>query len=377
MMVGLLKRGAPFATSPGRPLLRSATFVLAAVSVLAGLSGPALAQSCNALRAELARLQSGASAGAAREAARYERAWREQAAVLGRTRDEARRAGCFGGGFLFFRTRPEPVCRTLVPRLEQMEANLVRLERLYQHHAYAGADARRMELIRSILERGACSDRGGLFARLFGRGDPHDPYDERITRLPGYGGYWRDDGGLYRTLCVRTCDGYYFPISFSTTAARFAADRQICQAMCPGMEVDLYYHPDPTSDPENMMSVAGRPYSELPNAFRYRKELDTACSCGKPQGQQLALAQDGLAAAEAALVRRADAGPAAAPLPRPRGAPAEDPETLANRTGGYVPRSGRAGAAVAGGTGGPVRIVGPAYWGNRQVDDVLIAPLPN
>jgi hypothetical protein len=376
MIVGRSTRGAQFAGAAARWLARGAALVLAA-----GLAGPALAQSCNALRAELARLQSGAAAGDAQQAARYDRAFREQAAVLARTRDEARRANCYGGGFMLFRSRPEPVCRSLVLRLRQMEDNLVRLQALRDRHARGAGDVRRMEQIRSILERGACSDGDGFFARLFG---PGEPLDEEIRRTPGYGGYGgygaygRESGALYRTLCVRSCDGDYFPISFSTTSARFATDRQICQQLCPGTAVELYYHPDPTADAETFMSVAGQPYTQLANAFRYRKELDPACSCGTPQGQQLALNTGGLSAAEEALGQtETEAANAAAPLPRAREAPAQDPETLANRTGGYGGRSARPGTPVAG-TGGPsVRIVGPAYWGNRLADDVLIAPLPN
>ena len=30
----------------------------------------------------------------------------------------------------------------------------------------------------------------------------------------------REVAGTYRTMCVRLCDGYYFPISFTTTRER-------------------------------------------------------------------------------------------------------------------------------------------------------------
>ncbi len=59
--------------------------------------------------------------------------------------------------------------------------------------------------------------------------------------------------GTYRTLCVRTCDGFYFPISFSTTSDRFPADAQTCQSMCPGAEATLFYYPNPGGGPENMV----------------------------------------------------------------------------------------------------------------------------
>jgi hypothetical protein len=72
--------------------------------------------------------------------------------------------------------------------------------------------------------------------------------------------------GTYRTLCVRTCDGYYFPISFSTTSDHLPEDARSCEALCPGAEARLFYHPNPGGGPENMISVTGEPYSSLANA---------------------------------------------------------------------------------------------------------------
>jgi hypothetical protein len=83
-------------------------------------------------------------------------------------------------------------------------------------------------------------------------------------------------------LCVRTCDGYYWPISFSTSASRFADDERVCQRMCPAAEVVLYSHRNPGEDVSQAVSISGRLYTELPNAFRYRKTYDPSCSCRKP-----------------------------------------------------------------------------------------------
>ncbi|QPC87965.1 DUF2865 domain-containing protein [Mesorhizobium sp. NBSH29] len=77
--------------------------------------------------------------------------------------------------------------------------------------------------------------------------------------------------GGYRTMCVRTCDGYYFPISPSSSKGQFKRDQQNCQAMCPGAEVQIYYQEASEETPETMMSLVGeKPYSELPAAFLYR-----------------------------------------------------------------------------------------------------------
>ena len=88
--------------------------------------------------------------------------------------------------------------------------------------------------------------------------------------------------GTYHTVCVRTCDGYYFPISYSTVPNRFADDERSCQRLCPAAEVALYSYRNPGEDIQQAVSVSGQPYTGLPNAFHYRKEFTAACSCRKP-----------------------------------------------------------------------------------------------
>src|SRR5262249_61418205 len=88
--------------------------------------------------------------------------------------------------------------------------------------------------------------------------------------------------GTYRTLCVRTCDGYYFPISYSTVPSKFPEDEQICHRQCPAAEVALYSYRNPGEDVARAVSTSGRLYSDLPTAFSYRKQYNAACSCRLP-----------------------------------------------------------------------------------------------
>jgi hypothetical protein len=82
---------------------------------------------------------------------------------------------------------------------------------------------------------------------------------------------------------VRTCDGYYYPISFATNPGRFAEDARICQRSCPAAEVQLYSHRNPGEDMNQALSVATQqPYTALPNAFAYRRAFDSNCSCRRP-----------------------------------------------------------------------------------------------
>jgi hypothetical protein len=84
--------------------------------------------------------------------------------------------------------------------------------------------------------------------------------------------------GTYRTLCVRLCDGYYFPISHMTSAMGLSTDAERCTAACGG-EARLFYHPNPGGDVAGMLDFTGRTYVSYPNAFRYRRTLVAGCQC--------------------------------------------------------------------------------------------------
>jgi hypothetical protein len=84
----------------------------------------------------------------------------------------------------------------------------------------------------------------------------------------------RPRAGYYggaQAYCVRTCDGRYFPISATDTQSRAAS----CNSFCPASETTVVYG----GNIENAATENGKPYSELPNAFRYRNELVAGCTC--------------------------------------------------------------------------------------------------
>ena len=78
-------------------------------------------------------------------------------------------------------------------------------------------------------------------------------------------------GGGGQAYCVRTCDGRYFPVSASDNASRAAS----CNSFCPASETRVFYG----SPIDDAATETGKPYSELPNAFRYRTELVAGCTC--------------------------------------------------------------------------------------------------
>jgi hypothetical protein len=82
--------------------------------------------------------------------------------------------------------------------------------------------------------------------------------------------------GGSQAYCVRSCDGRYFPLAASDNQSRAAS----CNSFCPASETRIVYG----SSIDNAVTENGQPYSELPNAFRYRNEIVAGCTCnGKDQ----------------------------------------------------------------------------------------------
>ncbi|MEL6947784.1 MAG: DUF2865 domain-containing protein, partial [Pseudomonadota bacterium] len=70
--------------------------------------------------------------------------------------------------------------------------------------------------------------------------------------------------GTVRTLCVRTCDGYYFPVSFSTRRSSLEQDEERCANMCPGTRTQLFMQPVGNTKPDQMVSTLdGSSYQSL------------------------------------------------------------------------------------------------------------------
>lgn len=81
-----------------------------------------------------------------------------------------------------------------------------------------------------------------------------------------------------QAYCVRTCDGFYFPVGRPTGGASRAAQQEICQRLCPGTEVALYSAGGNASI-EQAVGPRGQRYGALATAFRFRERVDQACTC--------------------------------------------------------------------------------------------------
>src|ERR1700689_1563122 len=225
------------------------------------------------LEAQLATIDRGGSGDPTRDdqIRRYQDAATKQQAELDRVTMQAKRMGCDSSGFFSLFSGQSAQCGPVNTQIQQMRANLDQITgSLAQLRGGSGAD--RDNQRRSVLIALAQNNCGPQYANM-------------LQQQPGPGGFLNNlfggnnnpntpnadvgpQSGTYRTVCVRTCDGAYFPISFATVPQRFADDERTCKAECPATDAALYAYRNPGEDMNQAVSTSGAPYSALPNAFR-------------------------------------------------------------------------------------------------------------
>lgn len=252
---------------------------------------------CQRLEAQLAAVdRGGADPARAEQIRRYEDAAARQSAELDRVTSQAKRMGCDSSGFFSLFSNQSAQCGPVNNQIQQMRGNLdqitTSLERL-RGSGGAGSFERDQQRrsVMAALAQNSCGPQyagrqgGGFFGNLFNRNNPNTP---EATQSPDFGA----PSSTYKTVCVRTCDGFYFPVSYATTPARFGDDEQTCRALCPAAEATLFTFRN-NEDMTRAVSVNGQPYSALPNAFKYRQAFNPSCTC-KAQGQTWADALKGV-----------------------------------------------------------------------------------
>ncbi|MBL8588127.1 MAG: DUF2865 domain-containing protein, partial [Methylobacteriaceae bacterium] len=320
----------------------------AAFGALLALAGPAAAQSVDCAR--LAREIAAFDRRGAGEAQRYARAAERQRVEIERTVAYGVSIGCWRPGFF---TRAPEACAQIDDRVGRMRANLDQL------YARADADVPRgggvdRETLRMEYDawcRGRPRDQRALRDPFAGRAPPglrrvplDEPWpEEPLDPLDDMAGTPPDDApgqsAGARAICVRSCDGGYFPLSVTARQSRLVDLQELCRASCPNVEARLYTLPE-GGGVADAVSATGELYSAHPKAFLFRKKYDPACACkpaGKNWGQVLQEAEkiigketgaedQTLTPQEAdALSRPGGAAAASAPgavAPAPGGAPA-------------------------------------------------------
>jgi hypothetical protein len=338
----------------------------------AAAPGPA----CGRLEAQLAAIDRGASDPArAEQTRRIEETLNRQQADLDRVQAQWQRLGCQPATLFNIFTNQPPQCGPLGNQINQIRAVIDRTQYDLERSRRSGEDDVQRQAVLGALAQNNCGPQyrvaapprpKGILETLFGGGDnPDGP-------LPPGAIDTQISGGGYRTLCVRTCDGYYFPISFSTSQSRFADDEQTCQKLCPAAEAVLYTHRNPGEDVAQAVSSSGRVYKDLANAFRYRREYVAACSCRHP-GQTWA---EALGTTRDSTIERGDVvvtEEKAKALSQPRNdsgsrtsASRQDTRKPAGNMPIPAPAEVASDSAATGAGKRPVRTVGPTFTPSQQ-----------
>src|SRR5713226_7414835 len=245
---------------------------------------------CPRLEAQLATIDRGGTNDPAKDEQirRYQDAAAKQQAELDRVTSQAKRMGCDSSGFFSLFSGQSAQCGPVNNQIQQMRANLEQittsLERL-RTGGLGGSDRdnQRRSVLTALAQNNcgpqyanAARGPGNFLESLFGNNN-NNPVAPPGADLGA-------QSGTYRTVCVRSCDGAYFPISFATVPGRFPDDERTCKTLCPAAEATLYSYRNPGEDMNQAVSINGQPYSSSPNAFRYRQEFNPSCAC-KAAGQ--------------------------------------------------------------------------------------------
>ena len=307
-------------------------------------------------------------------------AMQKQRGDLSRAIRTARALGCDRGQFFGFNMPPQ--CPGLNAQIQQMQASLAQYEGATD---LGGNTAARQQLIASYNAycRGrtqalAQPPQRGFLETLFGAFMPNQnqvpagqqPIFEEVR--PSAGEDLTPHGGS-QAICVRTCDGGFFPLGLSVRNSDPDQLTGLCQALCPNAQVSVYTR-SPNQDIGTAVSLNGdAPYSNMPNARKFEKSFDAACSC-KPPGQNWA---EALAGAEDLLgrARKSDilvTPESSAELAKPkfekaaRPGPGVHPAVKPEDQAGNNP-------AAAGGPDGSVEVTGPD--GVKRRVRIIVPPL--
>lgn len=286
-------------------LFRSVRFAALIAPLLMAMAATADASTlCERLNARLSNLPKIVASNA--NLRDYTGAIARQNLDLRKARADRRRLGCNSGSVIIVGDPNEETCGALNSEISQMEIKLETLKARREYLVTGGdSEISRRRILTALYVNRCFEEQDETLAEAeepethrnilrdlppISESDPalRGSADVSVFILPD-----AEDGGGLRTLCVRICDGAFFPISSGATPADFQSDAETCQRRCPGAETALYYHALATEETDQMISAAtGEPYIELPAAFAYKtRDLSQPGQCGCALPRQTATNQ--------------------------------------------------------------------------------------
>jgi hypothetical protein len=239
----------------------------------------------------------------------YQRAISQQNRQILQVRSDMRSYGCSSGSIIVLGGRNSQACGTLSDALDRMLANLNSLK---DHQdglsSKSLSDGSRRKIL-AALDANGCNDVSDgpdisdisvapTIKADYGQ-DDNAVANSETYQIHNLGG--AAESGTLQTVCVRTCDGGFFPISSNASPTNFARDAQVCSMMCPGMETQLFYHDVGSQESGEMISATdGTSYQDHPFSYQYRKSPaggTKACGCNFPAYYQEMMRRENASAA--------------------------------------------------------------------------------
>lgn len=322
-----------------------AVFATAAV-LLAAAPANAASRLCRQLETALSQSGGGGMARA------YDKAIAAQTAAIATTRARLAASACSPSFF------GQSGCNRLQATLRDMRQNLLSLRRTRSGLGASGDGAEGSRLLAS-LEANGCRAEGSP-KPVPVRADVAD--SQNPAAMPQSSRRPRRLNG--QPFCVRTCDGYFFPMTRTTAPVE---DQTVCEAACPGTPMEVFYRSRGV-DAGGMISGRNNlAYSKLETANLFRdagKPRPLSCGCNmaksyqvmsKPQQPVSAEPSNGVIGTEVPEEgtdsKPEQAGAAGMKLPLPSGLP----ETAADRK---------------------VRVVGPTFLPAPKAAEAQPVPAP-
>jgi hypothetical protein len=339
---------------------------------------------CPRLEAQLATIDRGGGGDPAKDdqIRRYQDAASKQQAELDRVTAQAKRMGCDSSGFFSLFSGQSAQCGPVNNQIQQMRGNLDQITNSLERLRGGGPggssdrDNQRRSVLLALAQNNcgpqyanAARSSGSFLDNLFGNNNSNNNNSNNPVGapLPDTG----PQAGTYRTVCVRTCDGFYFPISFATVPSRFADDEKTCKNLCPASDATLFSYRNPGEDMNSAVSISGQPYSSSPNAFRYRTEFNPSCSCKAP-GQtwsdalkniddKASLDQGDIIVTEERAKKMSQVPSKLSPAATRRGAATARGDSTPGADTQETAPAGTTGAADSAAASKPIRSVGPTF----------------
>jgi hypothetical protein len=279
LMLSVFSKCWPKSKGPSQRTGPSLALALGLLVAAAQQASLAQGLDCRQLQSQIASLDEAE----ARRPNPYAGAAQKQQAELNRAAAYAHSMGCDRQQFLFFGNPPPPQCNGLNANIRALQANLAQTQAASLQASNSRLRQQLTDRFNAYCRGGTAQRQPGFFEQLFGIVPSPAPALIPLEEQPHPEGTEESVArGGSQAVCVRTCDGGFFPLNYSAKRTDSQTLTELCQALCPNVETAVYTR-SPSREIQSAVSLDGVPYVEMQNALKYQKVFDASCTCKSPK----------------------------------------------------------------------------------------------